>query len=179
VSTGRVRRNPPRVAAESVAAFAPHGVTTVHEAQGRKGLLASRMRPVWQRAPTFGSGGKGSAAHIAMVAFGLAARTEFEHLPHRGTGPMMNDLIAGTIDLTMTGGPPAQPPVRADPARRSAAAAVRRADRRGTPALGRSHPAGEPPPGMIAPGGSPPLPKVAPRAGAGPAFRRHRGRGRT
>jgi tripartite-type tricarboxylate transporter receptor subunit TctC len=26
---------------------------------------------------------------------------------------MMNDLIAGTIDLTMTGGPPALPPVRA------------------------------------------------------------------
>ncbi len=61
---------------------------------------------------TYGSGGNGSAAHIAMVAFQVATGTEFEHIPYRGTGPMMNDLIAGTIDMTMTGGPPALPPVR-------------------------------------------------------------------
>lgn len=62
---------------------------------------------------SYGSGGNGSAAHIAMVAFNLATGTEMEHIPYRGTGPMMNDLIAGTIDLTLTGGPPALPPVRA------------------------------------------------------------------
>lgn len=48
-----------------------------------------------------------------MVAFNLATATEMEHIPYRGTGPMMNDLVAGTIDLTLTGGPPALPPVRA------------------------------------------------------------------
>ncbi len=73
-------------------------------------IALAKARP---RALSFGSGGNGSAAHIAMVAFGLATGTEFEHIPYRGTGPMMNDLIAGTIDLTMTGGPPALPPVRA------------------------------------------------------------------
>lgn len=62
---------------------------------------------------TFGSGGNGSAAHIAMVAFNEATGTEMTHVPYRGTGPMMTDLIAGTIQLTMTGGPPALPPVRA------------------------------------------------------------------
>ncbi len=55
MTAGLVRRNPPRVAAETVAAFAPHGVATVHEAQGRKGLLASRMRPVWPRARAVGT----------------------------------------------------------------------------------------------------------------------------
>jgi 4-hydroxy-4-methyl-2-oxoglutarate aldolase len=55
VSTGLVRRNPPRVAAQTVAAFAPYGVATVHEAQGRKGLLASRMRPAWPRARAAGT----------------------------------------------------------------------------------------------------------------------------
>jgi tripartite-type tricarboxylate transporter receptor subunit TctC len=79
-------------------------------AAGVQDLLAlARARP---GGLTFGSGGNGSAAHIAMVAFGLATGTTFEHVPYRGTGPMMNDLIAGTIDLTMTGGPPALPPVR-------------------------------------------------------------------
>jgi tripartite-type tricarboxylate transporter receptor subunit TctC len=62
---------------------------------------------------TYGSGGNGSAAHIAAVAFSVATGIEMEHVPYRGTGPMMTDLIAGTIDLTMTGGPPALPPVRA------------------------------------------------------------------
>lgn len=62
---------------------------------------------------TFGSGGNGSAAHIAMVAFNLATGTEMTHVPYRGTGPMMTDLIGGTIDMTMTGGPPVLPPIRA------------------------------------------------------------------
>ena len=62
---------------------------------------------------TYGSGGNGSAAHIAMVAFAMAAGIELEHIPYRGTAPMMTDLIAGTIGATLTGGPPALPPVRA------------------------------------------------------------------
>lgn len=73
-------------------------------------IAAARARP---GGLSYGSGGNGSAAHIAMVAFQEATGTRMEHIPYRGTGPMMNDLIAGTIDLTMTGGPPALPPVRA------------------------------------------------------------------
>jgi tripartite-type tricarboxylate transporter receptor subunit TctC len=73
-------------------------------------IALAKRRP---RALSYGSGGNGSAAHIAMVAFNTATGTEMEHVPYRGTGPMMTDLIAGTIDLTLTGGPPALPPVRA------------------------------------------------------------------
>jgi tripartite-type tricarboxylate transporter receptor subunit TctC len=62
---------------------------------------------------TYGSGGNGSAAHIAVVAFQLATGIELTHVPYRGTGPMMTDLIAGQIAMTMTGGPPILPPVRA------------------------------------------------------------------
>ncbi|MBE9604858.1 tripartite tricarboxylate transporter substrate binding protein [Acetobacteraceae bacterium H6797] len=61
---------------------------------------------------TYGSGGNGSAAHIAVAAFAQAAQIELTHVPYRGTGPMMNDLVAGQLDMTMTGGPPALPPVR-------------------------------------------------------------------
>src|SRR3954468_13798084 len=53
--SGVVRTNPPRVVREIATAFAPFGVATVHEAQGRKGLLQSYMRPVWPRARAVGT----------------------------------------------------------------------------------------------------------------------------
>jgi tripartite-type tricarboxylate transporter receptor subunit TctC len=81
------------------------------EARSIAELIAlAKRRP---RALTYGSGGNGSAAHTAMAAFCLATGTEMEHVPYRGTAPMMNDLIGGNIDLTFTGGPPILPPVRA------------------------------------------------------------------
>ncbi len=54
-TAGLVLTDPPRVAREVAEAFAPYGVATVHEAQGRTGLLASHMRPVWPGAKLAGS----------------------------------------------------------------------------------------------------------------------------
>lgn len=50
-----VRTNPPRVSRATAEAFAPYGVATVHEAQGRKGLLHSCVRPAWPRARAVGT----------------------------------------------------------------------------------------------------------------------------
>jgi len=61
----------------------------------------------------YGSGGNGSATHIAVSALQEAAGVRFTHVPYRGTGPMMTDLVSGQIQMTMTGGPPALPPIRA------------------------------------------------------------------
>ncbi len=44
-----------------------------------------------------GSSGIGSGAHLAIEMMSAASKTGLTHVPYRGTGPAINDLIAGTI----------------------------------------------------------------------------------
>ncbi len=46
----------------------------------------------------FGSAGAGSASHISCVLFNAAMGVEVTHVPYRGLGPAMQDLIGGRID---------------------------------------------------------------------------------
>jgi tripartite-type tricarboxylate transporter receptor subunit TctC len=57
----------------------------------------------------YGSGGVGSAAHVAGAYLGFAAGFDAVHVPYRGTGPMINDLVSGAIQFTLTGGPAVLP----------------------------------------------------------------------
>ncbi|HMA06368.1 MAG TPA: tripartite tricarboxylate transporter substrate binding protein, partial [Ramlibacter sp.] len=60
----------------------------------------------------YGSGGNGSAAHIAMEYLKLRSHTFMVHVPYRGTAPAVNDLIAGQIQLIFTGAPAVMPFVK-------------------------------------------------------------------
>jgi tripartite-type tricarboxylate transporter receptor subunit TctC len=46
----------------------------------------------------YGSAGAGSAAHLACVVLNVAAGLTVTHVPYRGGGQAMQDLIAGRID---------------------------------------------------------------------------------
>ena len=48
-----------------------------------------------------GTAGAGSASHIAEIYFQNITGTHFTMVPYRGTGPAMNDLVAGQIDLIL------------------------------------------------------------------------------
>ncbi len=47
----------------------------------------------------FGSAGAGSATHLGCVVLNTAMGTKITHIPYKGTGPAMQDLIAGRIDF--------------------------------------------------------------------------------
>ncbi|MBI2736991.1 MAG: tripartite tricarboxylate transporter substrate binding protein [Rhodospirillales bacterium] len=48
----------------------------------------------------YGSAGIGSNVHFVGEYFKQRTGTDMQHVPYRGAGPMMNDLLAGTIDCT-------------------------------------------------------------------------------
>jgi tripartite-type tricarboxylate transporter receptor subunit TctC len=48
---------------------------------------------------TVGTAGPGSGAHVAGVYFQNITGTKLQFVPYRGTGPALNDLMAGQIDL--------------------------------------------------------------------------------
>jgi tripartite-type tricarboxylate transporter receptor subunit TctC len=48
---------------------------------------------------TFGSAGAGSATHLGCVVLNTAMGTKITHVPYKGTGPAMQDLVAGRIDF--------------------------------------------------------------------------------
>jgi tripartite-type tricarboxylate transporter receptor subunit TctC len=51
-----------------------------------------------QATAKYGSAGAGSASHISCVLLNAAMSVDVIHVPYRGLGPAMQDLIAGRID---------------------------------------------------------------------------------
>jgi tripartite-type tricarboxylate transporter receptor subunit TctC len=53
----------------------------------------------------YGSAGNGSAGHLAMEYLKVATGTFMVHVPYRGTGPMLTDLMAGRLQAASVGAP--------------------------------------------------------------------------
>jgi tripartite-type tricarboxylate transporter receptor subunit TctC len=65
------------------------------QASSVKDLIAlAKSKPL-----TGGSSGVGGAGHLALELFNLQAGTTITHVPYKGGGPAMVDLIAGNINL--------------------------------------------------------------------------------
>ena len=58
------------------------------------GWLRSQPQPA-----AAGTAGAGSGSHIAGLAFENATGIKLQYVPYRGTGPALNDLVAGQIDI--------------------------------------------------------------------------------
>jgi tripartite-type tricarboxylate transporter receptor subunit TctC len=51
----------------------------------------------------FGSAGGGTSHHLAGELFKLQTRTFITHIPYRGAGPALQDLMAGNVDMVFDG----------------------------------------------------------------------------
>ncbi len=61
----------------------------------------------------YASGGSGASSHLAMELLKSMAGIELNHIPYKGTGPLITDLIAGQVSLTIASAVPLAPHVRA------------------------------------------------------------------
>ncbi len=53
----------------------------------------------------YGSAGNGSAGHLAFEYLKMVSETFMLHVPYRGTGPMLTDLMAGRLQAAAVGAP--------------------------------------------------------------------------
>ena len=51
----------------------------------------------------FGSAGNGTSHHLVGELFKMRTGTDIVHVPYKGAGPMMQDLIAGNVDMAFDG----------------------------------------------------------------------------
>ena len=62
---------------------------------------------------TFGSSGEGSASHMTVELFKQEASVDMLHVPYKGTGQAVSDLLGGQIDLMFAPGQTVMPHVKA------------------------------------------------------------------
>ena len=61
----------------------------------------------------YGSAGNGSAGHLAFEYLKLVSKMDIQHVPYKGTGPQLTDLIGGQTQAASAGTPPMMPHVKA------------------------------------------------------------------
>jgi len=74
----------------------------------------------------FGTAGNGSAGHLAIEYLKLVTQIDIQHVPYKGTGPNLIDLVAGRTQFSAAGTPPLMPHVKAGKLRAVAVGTTRR-----------------------------------------------------
>ncbi|WP_423456724.1 Bug family tripartite tricarboxylate transporter substrate binding protein [Ottowia sp. VDI28] len=49
---------------------------------------------------TYGSAGNGSSSHLSGALFATMAGVDLQHVPYKGSAPLLTDLLAGRVDAT-------------------------------------------------------------------------------
>jgi tripartite-type tricarboxylate transporter receptor subunit TctC len=76
----------------------------------------------------YASAGTGSSSHIAAELFRVVAKIDITHVPYKGNGPAMADLISGHVQLMFNNLAPSMPQVRTGKLRAYAVTSEKRSD---------------------------------------------------
>jgi tripartite-type tricarboxylate transporter receptor subunit TctC len=60
----------------------------------------------------YASAGNGSAGHLAFEYLKLVMKIDIVHVPYKGTGPLLTDLLAGRTEAASAGTPPLLPHIK-------------------------------------------------------------------
>ncbi len=75
---------------------------------------------------TFASSGNGTTLHLSGELFKRLANVEMTHIPYRGSGPLMNDLLPGRVDVVFDNAPSISPHVKGGAVRALAVTTLKR-----------------------------------------------------
>jgi tripartite-type tricarboxylate transporter receptor subunit TctC len=87
-------------AAVALTSYVPHALILTNKIEAKnvpEFVAASKKTPM-----TIGTSGVGSASHMTLERFKAATGANITHVPYRGGGALMPDLMAGTISGAMT-----------------------------------------------------------------------------
>lgn len=71
-------------------------------------IARSKKKPI-----SYGSAGTGNSTHLAMELLQIATKIEIVHVPYKGTGQVLTDLVGNHIQVSWGTMPPTLPHVRA------------------------------------------------------------------
>jgi tripartite-type tricarboxylate transporter receptor subunit TctC len=75
---------------------------------------------------TYASAGTGGVQHLSGELLKITMKLDMAHVPYKGAGPVMPDLIGGHVPMFFSGMPPAMPHVKAGKLRALAVTTTRR-----------------------------------------------------
>jgi tripartite-type tricarboxylate transporter receptor subunit TctC len=127
VSLGKLPYDPVKDLAPITLAALAQNVVTVHPgvpANSVKELIAVlRAKPGYYN---YASAGSGSSPHLSAELFKLMTRVSMNHVPYKGAGPALIDLIAGQVVLYIGSLPSSLPHIKAGRVRALAVTGARR-----------------------------------------------------
>jgi tripartite-type tricarboxylate transporter receptor subunit TctC len=89
----------------TIVAFVPN-VVVVHPKHADKFKTLKDLIDYARANPgklNYGSAGSGTTHHLSVELFKIMTKTFMVHIPYRGAGPLMIDLLAGQVDLAFDG----------------------------------------------------------------------------
>jgi len=89
----------------------------VVSAQSKIGSLSDLLAEARRKTMSYGSAGPGTTMNIAAELFGSVTGIKTTHVPYRGAGPALNDLLGGHLDMIIADTPVLLPLVNSNAVR--------------------------------------------------------------